>query len=249
MLVHGVAGSNLIWDPVVEYLEDEFTVLRPDLLGYGRSPKPRISYTPQAHVEAIRTTLHDGGVTPPLVLVGLSMGVNLVLEYARRWPAEVDQLIGIGFPYYPSRAEARLGVGQNTWTRLAIESPLLGRIVTPAVWRLGRHVPGLSGRFSTIYSPAMARDALRVSYRAFRSSLVNCMIENRLDELVFASADKRRLFLHGSEDRWCATDIVRRVVGGFRRTRLVVVEGGQHNLVVTEPRRTASEIMEHLRLA
>jgi len=246
LLVHGVAGSHLIWDPVVGHLAEHFTVLRPDLLGYGRSPRPRVRYTPQAHVEALRRTLSDTGVQPPYVLVGLSMGVNLVLEYARLWPGEVSRLVGIGFPYYASPSQARIGVGQNFWTRLAVGSPFLGALITPVTFRLGRLVPGLSGLFSKIYTPAMARDALRVSYRAFRSSLINCMIDNPLDELLAASAAMPRLFVHGTEDRWCSVDEVERALDRYQASRIVVVEGGQHNLVVTDPERTASAILDHL---
>jgi len=42
VLIHGVAGSHMVWDRIVPLLEPHFTVIRMDLLGYGRSPKPRV---------------------------------------------------------------------------------------------------------------------------------------------------------------------------------------------------------------
>src|ERR1700685_2115752 len=82
VLIHGVAGSNMVWDRIVPFLEPHFTVIRMDLLGYGHSPKPRIAYTPIRHVTAIRHTLTHSGVATPFALVGLSMGTNLMLEFA-----------------------------------------------------------------------------------------------------------------------------------------------------------------------
>ena len=38
--LHGVGGSGLIFQPVVQRVGTGFDHLRPDLLGYGYSPKP-----------------------------------------------------------------------------------------------------------------------------------------------------------------------------------------------------------------
>ncbi|MGH9101888.1 MAG: alpha/beta fold hydrolase, partial [Acidimicrobiales bacterium] len=181
VLVHGVAGSHAIFDPLVPLLADDFRVVAVDLLGYGSSPKPAgIDYTPGLHVRAIRQTLARRSIPPPYCIVGLSMGVDLALEYARTWPAEVASLVGLGFPYYPDEAAARRGLRNNLWTMLALERPALARLAIPTAWWLGRHLPALARRLSTIYTPAMARDALRASYHAFRSSLWWCMVRNRL---------------------------------------------------------------------
>jgi len=179
------------------------------------------------------------------VLVGLSMGVNLVLEYARRWPAEVADLVGLGFPYFATATEAREGVKQDPWIRLMLEAPRLAGALIPPTWWLGRSLPGLSGLFSSIYTPAMARDALRVRYHAFASSLWHCMIDNALDPLLASGAEKTRLFVHGGEDKWCSADDVAGVVRRFPASRLAVIEGAQHNLVVTQPERTVALILEH----
>src|ERR1700689_2434487 len=88
VLIHGVAGSQLVWDPLVPLLEGARTVVRLDLMGYGRSPRPSGPCTPQNHVAAIRATLREAGLDPPYSLVGLSMGSNLALAYGCTWPDE-----------------------------------------------------------------------------------------------------------------------------------------------------------------
>jgi pimeloyl-ACP methyl ester carboxylesterase len=65
VLIHGVAGSSRIWDPVVPELARHYEIVRIDLLGYGRSPKPHLTHTPTVHVEAIHRTLHHHGIKTP----------------------------------------------------------------------------------------------------------------------------------------------------------------------------------------
>ncbi len=246
VLVHGVAGSNMVWDRLVPFLEPHFRIIRIDLLGYGHSPKPEAAYTPYRHVAAIRRTLAQSEVVAPYAFVGLSMGSNLMLEYTRRWPNEVQGMIGIGFPYYSSESAARIGLRNNLWTRMALEHRIASRLAIPAMWWVGRHLPALFSRSATIYTGAMAKDALRARYQSYRSSLLECMVHFRLDEPLRASGDQRRLFIHGSDDQWATVDVVRTALQPFPSSTLSVVEGAPHNLAVAAPEPTAKLILDHL---
>jgi len=236
----------MVWDRIVPLLDPYFTVIRMDLLGYGHSPKPRASYTPYRHVAAIRRTLDHGGIVGPYSFVGLSMGANLMLEYATRWPNDVREMIGIGFPFYPSEAEARVGLKNNLWTRLTLEHPLMARAFVPAVWRLGRLTPGIFSRRATIYTGAMAKDALHARYTSFRSTLLHCMVEYRLENPLQASAWIRRLYIHGGDDQWSSADDVQSAIEPFALSELRVIDNAPHNLAVAEPARTAALMLDFL---
>lgn len=246
VLIHGVAGSHMVWDRVVPLLEAHFTVIRMDLLGYGRSPKPRVRHTPLRHVAAIRRTLAHGGVAGPVALVGLSMGTNLMLDYAARWPDEVQEMVGIGFPFYPSEAAARIGLRHNLWTRLALQFPVLAGVIVPVAWWAGRLAPGVLSRNATIYTGDMAKDALRARYQSFRSSLLYCMVHYRLQDPLRVSGGVRRLFVHGGNDQWATADAVREALRPYVHTDFRVIEHAPHNLVVAEPARTAALILDHV---
>jgi pimeloyl-ACP methyl ester carboxylesterase len=248
VLIHGVAGSQMVWDRLVPLLEDHFTLVRVDLLGYGHSPKPRVVHTPLRHVAAIRRTLVQHGVDAPVALVGLSMGSNLMLEYAMRWPDEVSAMIGIGFPFYPTEAAARIGLRHNLWTRLALQFPTLAGLLVPATWQIARLTPGVFSRRATIYTGEMAKDALRARYRSFRSSLLNCMVHYRLQEPLRASGGARRLFVHGSDDQWASAEVVRAALDPYSLSDLRIIDGAPHNLAVAEPERTAGLILDHMGL-
>jgi pimeloyl-ACP methyl ester carboxylesterase len=173
------------------------------------------------------------------------MGSNLMLEFARRWPAEVSGLIGIGFPYYSSESEARKALAHNTWIRLTLRHPIVAAIVTPVTWGIGRHVAGLFGGNAALYSRPVAADALRARYGAFKSSLFNCMVHFRQDDVLEASAGVRRLFIHGNDDQWAASEVIEARLAGYPRTAVHVIDG-PHNLVVAQPKLTAQLITEHV---
>jgi pimeloyl-ACP methyl ester carboxylesterase len=245
VLIHGVAGSHLVWDRLVPHLERHYTAIRMDLMGYGSSPMLAAACTPEAHVEAIRDTLARAGISPPYALVGLSMGANLALTYAARWPEEVGDLVGIGLPYFATEADARVGLHHNLWTRLTVEHPRFAAMAIPASWWALRH-SGLTRWHRGIYTPAMAQDALRVDYAAFRSSVLSCMLEFPSATSLADTASVPRLFIHGSEDRWSGSDVVRRALAPFPASRFEVIEGAPHNVVVAAAEQTAEILLPYL---
>jgi pimeloyl-ACP methyl ester carboxylesterase len=245
VLIHGVAGSQMVWDPLVPLLEGARTVVRMDLMGYGSSPAPRGPCTPRAHVTAIRTTLQAAGTPPPYSLVGLSMGSNLALAYGCTWPDEVDTIVGLAFPYFATQEAARVGLKANVWTRLTLARPRLAAAAVPPIWSILRRSGAM--RFHRgIYTAAMAQDALRVDFGAFESSMRSCMLTFPYDEMLWSTASTPRLFVHGSEDRWAAAATVEQTLAPFDRTRFTVIDGAPHNVVVTEPHKTAAAVLDFL---
>jgi pimeloyl-ACP methyl ester carboxylesterase len=232
-----------VWDRVVPLLVPHATVVRVDLPGYGHSPDPAGECTPAAHVAALRRALLHHGIDPPVTVVGLSMGANLALTYAERFPAEVAALVAVGLPYYPTPAAARAGLATDTWARLALGHPRLAPVVLPSLWWLGRHAGPLASRVSGPYTRAMTEDALRVRYPAYRSSLGHCLRDFRADGPLAASADLPRTVVHGSLDGWAPASAVRDAVAPFARTRFELVEGGPHNLAVAAPERVAAAVL------
>ncbi|MDZ7785475.1 MAG: alpha/beta hydrolase [Halioglobus sp.] len=61
LLVHGMAGSSETWRAVMPALARQFTVLAPDLLGQGKSEKPRGDYSLGARASMLRDLLDELG--------------------------------------------------------------------------------------------------------------------------------------------------------------------------------------------
>ena len=108
VLLHGFLSSSEYWEPVAELSETNHTVITIDLLGFGKSPKPRRSrYDYDAHLASIETTLNHIGLRDPFTLVGHSMGSLLALRYATLHEQKVKKLLLVNMPVMLGRKEVK----------------------------------------------------------------------------------------------------------------------------------------------
>lgn len=101
VLLHGLFADGTQWIKIVDLLKHDYRVIVVDLLGHGRSPRPKdASYTPQEHMRALRNALESIDATNDLTLVGYSMGGAVALTYSATYPESVEQLYLISSPFY-----------------------------------------------------------------------------------------------------------------------------------------------------
>jgi pimeloyl-ACP methyl ester carboxylesterase len=91
LLIHGVAGSSQQWEPAMKLLSRDFTVLAPDLLGHGRSAKPRGDYSLGAYAAGLRDLTVALGIDSATV-VGHSLGGGIALQFAYQFPERAERL-------------------------------------------------------------------------------------------------------------------------------------------------------------
>jgi pimeloyl-ACP methyl ester carboxylesterase len=97
VLLHPLGMSRRAWDPVVEELAQRYSVVTPDLPGFGLSPA--LSTTPNVAnlADAMAAWLRAAGIERPHV-VGNSLGGAVAIELGRRGAAQsVTALSPIGF--------------------------------------------------------------------------------------------------------------------------------------------------------
>jgi pimeloyl-ACP methyl ester carboxylesterase len=94
VLVHGLADRDESWAPMLERLKRSgFHVYAPDLLGYGRSPKPSDSdYSISTQEQFVSDFIQSIGLQKPDV-GGWSMGGWIVLKLALDHPEMVDRVV------------------------------------------------------------------------------------------------------------------------------------------------------------
>src|SRR5213594_1634219 len=92
LLVHGIAGSSDQWDDVFPLLAEHFTLVAPDLLGHGRSAKPRGDYSLGAFASGVRDLLLALG-HPSATIVGHSLGGGVAMQLAYQFPDRVGRLV------------------------------------------------------------------------------------------------------------------------------------------------------------
>lgn len=132
VLVHGFLLSSEYWSDVQKDLEKNFTVISIDLIGFGKSPKPKSShYTLGEQVRAIHTTLSKLGISS-FVLAGHSMGGVIAAQYAVTYPHQVKKLLLYMPPFFLSSSQAYRSISQtNTLYRVGLYSAYGKLLWTP----------------------------------------------------------------------------------------------------------------------
>ena len=95
LLIHGVGDNSTTWEPIHSRLARRFTVIAPDLLGHGKSDKPRADYSVAAYANGMRDLLTVLDIEQATV-VGHSLGGGVAMQFAYQFPQLVERLILVG---------------------------------------------------------------------------------------------------------------------------------------------------------
>ncbi|MCA1844762.1 MAG: alpha/beta hydrolase [Actinobacteria bacterium] len=97
--LHGLGASGRYWEGLARALGDRFTVLAPDLGGFGRSDKPALAYDRRFHLDNLDAVVAAGGAGGPTALVGHSMGGVVAGLWAAKRPERVSGLALVATPF------------------------------------------------------------------------------------------------------------------------------------------------------
>ena len=216
VLVHGLGASHRYLSGLQAALAPHGTVHAVDLPGFGGLPRPghRLSVADLAAVVA--STLHALEVTDA-VLVGHSMGAQVVTELAVRRPDLVSHLVLVGPVTDPRRATVPRLAFDLTRDTLG-EAPSGSWLVLVDYLRCG-------ARWYLTQLPVM---------RAYRT-------EQRLPAVRVPT-----LVLRGSRDRVARRGWCRALAAAAPLGRLREIGGHRHLVQHTAPRRTAAAILDLL---
>ncbi|MFE5700521.1 alpha/beta fold hydrolase [Rhodococcus koreensis] len=92
LLLHGIGDNSSTWAEIIPHLAENYTVIAPDLLGHGRSDKPRADYSVAAYANGMRDLLSTLGIDHATV-IGHSLGGGIAMQFAYQFPQMVDRLI------------------------------------------------------------------------------------------------------------------------------------------------------------
>jgi pimeloyl-ACP methyl ester carboxylesterase len=141
VLVHGITSTSATWERVMPYLATQFTVIAPDLIGHGRSAKPRGDYSLGAYASGVRDLMVALG-QESATFVGHSLGGGIVMQLAYQFPERCERLVLVDSG----------GLGKEVNLLLRAATLPLSEVVLPllASTRLldaGRSVGRFLGRF------------------------------------------------------------------------------------------------------
>jgi pimeloyl-ACP methyl ester carboxylesterase len=91
LLIHGYAESSRMWKPLAKVLAPKFTVIAPDLPGFGDSSIPKTGLGMRTAAERIHMAVSALGYSKVRV-VGHDIGLMVAYAYAAIYPQEVEKL-------------------------------------------------------------------------------------------------------------------------------------------------------------
>lgn len=200
-MLHGYLSSGHYFKHLRKRLESDHRIVTLDLLGFGRSPKPKLAYTYDDHIEAIHRTLDHLGVQAPFTLLGHSMGALIALRYATVYGDDLRRLLLFNPPIFTDTSQM-ITHHKSTGRRYRIMLYSRGR---HAFWLTLRLLPkSKSSRrpaisFSDIIS--MSPAAREGSYRHV---IANATVFQDLRKVTVTT-----LLVNGSRDRAVYSDNLR----------------------------------------
>lgn len=234
VLLHGLGASGRYWRAAYDRLGDDHLLVVPDLLGFGRSPRPDHGYGPDEHAAAVCACLDAAGVTEPAVLVAHSAGTTVALRVASTRPDRVRAVISIGPPLYPSPEEAaRRVAGLGLMARLFANNGRAAERVCQWVCEHRELAARLAVLATPDLPPEIAADGVQHTWHSYSESLMKLVFAGDLSAW-FDNIDQPILFVAGDRDAVCHREWLRTLADRHDNVQLETWPG-DHQLPLANP--------------
>jgi pimeloyl-ACP methyl ester carboxylesterase len=101
VLCDGIACDGFVWKYLIPYFENQHRIIHWNYRGHGKTPSPK-NWDNLGIEECAQDLCHvldHARIQQPVVLLGHSMGVQVILEFYHRYPERVLGLIPVTGPY------------------------------------------------------------------------------------------------------------------------------------------------------
>ena len=233
LLLHGFGGNKDTFTRVARYLIAHYHVIIPDIIGFGESDHLlQADYSSAAQVERLRE-LSQALNLKKLHLGGNSMGAQIALQYASRYPTEIDSL------WLLSPAVSKHSFKPEILKALTESSgnPLIARNVQEfqAVMALGMYRPP--------YIPKPMLKVLaqeHIQNAVLEADIFQQLLNDALDEQI-QGMQTPSLIVFGNQDRVIAAETANVLNKLLTNTQLVFVVDAGHVPMFEKPQYCAND--------
>lgn len=242
LLLHGLVASGLYWGGAYDWLADHHRLVVPDLLGFGRSPRPASGYGPDDHTRAVGACLDELGITEPVIIGAHSLGSLIALRLAATHPQRVAAIAAFGPPIYPDPGAARAHVSATSpMGRLFV---LPGRTAERACRWVCDHRT-LAARLTVLTHPGLPREIAADAVEHTWASYSQTLQQNILAAEATTWLDQVTCPVHlvaGDRDRVVDHACLRRLADTHDNISLYEMSG-RHDLPLTHAAECATLIL------
>ncbi len=247
VLLHGITSTADAWREVMPRLAERYTVIAPDLIGHGRSAKPRGDYSLGAYAAGVRDLLAVLGFERGTV-VGHSFGGGIAMQFAYLFPEYCERMAlissgGLGREVHPLLRAATLPGSDWVLPLIAREFPVrAGGAVHSVASKLGIEAGPDLAEFARGYASLVEEGASEAFIHTMRGVIDHeGQRVSALDRLYLAD-QMATLIIWGDSDPVIPVEHGRNAHRIVEHSRYVELAGSGHWPMLDAPDRIVREL-------
>jgi pimeloyl-ACP methyl ester carboxylesterase len=251
LLNHGIAGSSQQWLDSMTLLAESHTVIAPDLLGHGRSAKPRGDYSLGAYAAGLRDLLIALDHRKATV-VGHSLGGGIALQFSYQFPERSARLVlvssgGLGREVHPLLRAATLPGSELVLPLISNDTVRnAGTAVSQVVGRLGFRAGPDIAEFARGYGSLADGDARQAFIHTLRAVIDPGGQRVNASDRLYLAEDMPSLIVWGRRDPIIPVQHAGIAQRGMPGSRLEVFDDAGHFPQLDEPVRFARSLSDFI---
>ena len=251
LLIHGIAEAAWAWEVIIPALARRHRVIAPDLLGHGRSAKPRGDYSLGNQATLMRDLMISLDIERA-TLIGHSLGGGITMQFAYQYPERCERMVLVasgGLGQDVTFVLRSLGLpGADIVAPLFLSNTTRNMILGTVRWLGRRGVKASPGQKAMWRSYAgLTEPATRAAFIA----TVRAVIDQRGQrvsalERLYLARSMPTLLLWGENDRIIPVSHAHSAHEEMPGSRLEVINGAGHFVQLEKPQRVAELILDFL---
>ncbi|OVA03919.1 hypothetical protein BVC80_1321g67 [Macleaya cordata] len=269
IFLHGFLSSSSLWTETVfpnisETGNQNCRLFAVDLLGFGKSPKPRdCLYTMKDHLEMVEKSLINQFQLESFHLVAHSMGCIIALAIAAKYQKSVKSITLIAPPYFPSSKEKASLNALNRLAERRLWPPLLfGSSVMSWYEHLGRSICFLICRNHRTWEwllklitgkrelPFMFVDLTRHTHHSAWHTMHNviCGGAKLMDGYLEAVSSSKIVLtvIQGDKDEVVPLECMHNMKLKVPSAEVKIISNANHNFLILERKENFTRDLEHI---
>ncbi|MCV0430276.1 alpha/beta hydrolase [Nitrosopumilus sp.] len=235
VLLHGLGASAERWLNVLPIFSKHYSVIVPDLIGFGLSDKPTIDYTPELFSDFLEKFFAQIGIVRPN-LIGSSLGGQIAATYTSSHAEEIEKLVLVS----PAGAMTQSTPALDAYVMAALyPNEQTAKNAFELMEGSGEEVP------QDIITGFIERMQLPNAKLAFMSTVLGLKnskpITTKLSSITIPT-----LIIWGSVDPVIPIDYSGSFISSLQDCRFFRMDGCGHTPYVQDPDTFASKVLEFL---
>jgi pimeloyl-ACP methyl ester carboxylesterase len=246
LLIHGIAGTNAVWEEVFPEFATDHTVIAPDLPGHGESGASAGDYSLGAMAATARDLLIALGHERATV-IGHSLGGGVAMQFSYLFPDYTERLVlissgGLGRSVNPALRLAALPGAELVTAQLGRAARLAGRVL-PSPALPGGRVAAEIGRSVSALADSQTRNAFHATLRAVVGPDGQRVFAG---DRLYLAEEMPTLIIWGGRDAIIPVGHGHRAHAAMPGSRFVVLEQAGHFPPLEDPRGVTDAVREFI---